>query len=124
MARSGERSSKGGDERERLFGWALERVRGRAAAKTEKRAKGEPWEAPALDAVGRRFALEPIERQIVAVAWAAARSAELARAARERSGGLTVELLREALGDEVDGALGPTRPLRQFALVAIDAPGY
>jgi hypothetical protein len=103
---------------EAVVAWALACLRGKEGAargRVDKKAGGRP-----IETVAERFALDGLERRVVELLYAAERSIEVSREARAR-GGLTVEVVREALGDaRVDAVTRPGATLRQRGLVAVD----
>ena len=101
-----------------LAAWAVAALKHAATAKT-LRSKLDKRPSP----LAARFSLDPLERRILELAHAAERDFAVAKLARALAGGLTVELLRDALGDGVDAALSPRRPLRRHALVTAGSGG-
>jgi hypothetical protein len=101
-----------------LAAWAIAALKGTPQAKAA-RTKVDKLPSP----LAVRFGLDALERRILELAWAVERSLAVAQAARARGGGLTVELVRATLGDEVDAALSPRRALRRHALVTTGAGG-
>jgi hypothetical protein len=103
-----------------LLGWALARL-GRGAGKN----KLETSES--LADLTQRFGLDPLAREVLALAWAAEKSLEVAQAAREKAGpsarALTVEVVRDALGHPLDLVLSAGGALRRHALVTLDTAG-
>jgi hypothetical protein len=104
------------DYRDSVVSWALALLRGETrGASGEKRNPGSP-----IGEIVARFGLDPLERSLVELCYAAECSVEVVKLARAVSGGrLTVEVARGALGDGVDAALAAGRPLRRNALVAV-----
>jgi hypothetical protein len=80
-----------------------------------------------LDELAQRFGLDELARGVLALTWAVERSLETARRAREAAGaaarGLTVEVVRDALGQPVDAVLASGAPLRRYALITVDVAG-
>jgi hypothetical protein len=102
-----------GGWREAVFAWAKAALdggdSGRARAALDKLQAGSP-----LAPLAERFALSPLEIQVVELLFAVERSAAARKAAAPA---LTVERLREALADRgVDAALAPSRALRKHGL--------
>ncbi len=100
-----------------VIAWALAALKGAPGADKARAALDKAFAGSRLEPIAERFALSPLERHVVELLFAVERSAE-ARKAGHAAHGLTVESLRETLGDhEVDAALLPSRPLRAHALV-------
>src|SRR5438093_11209601 len=103
-----------------VVGWALARISG-GPGKNKLETNG------ALDDLVKRFGLDALGRELIALAWAAEKSLEAARAAREAAGptarALTVEVARHALGQPLDAALAAGAPLRRHSLVTLDTAG-
>ncbi len=122
-----------------LFTWALGALRPRTAGKRARkppaRSARKPVKDPfprAIEIVAARFGLDPLERRLLALLYAAERSLAVSKAARTLRGahahGLTVEVARQALGESaidlaIDRALAPGRRLRAHALVALETEG-
>src|SRR5579862_3146262 len=102
--------------REAVVAWALACLRGKEGAtrgRVDKKAGGRP-----IDAIVERFELDGIERRVIDLLYAAERSIDVSREARAR-GGLTVEVVREALGEaRVDALVAPGSRLARRGLVA------
>jgi hypothetical protein len=108
--------------RDAVGAWALACLRGtgreKARALVDKRAAKQP-----IGALVGCFGLDALERAVVELAWAVERSFAVAKQARE-AGGLTVEVVREALADAaVDAALAPGRRLVTHALCTVGEGG-
>ncbi len=101
-----------------ITAWAAAALK-RAPAAKALRAKLDRKPSP----LAARFALDPLERRILELAHAVERAFDVAKIARAAAGGLTVELVRATLGDDVDAALSPKRALRRHALVAVGNSG-
>ena len=95
----------------RITGWALGGLARTGKNKLEAIAT--------LDELQKRFGLDALGREVLALAWAAERSLEVARGARSWRArrALTVEVARDALGQPLDAVLAPGAPLRRHALV-------
>lgn len=90
-----------------------------ADKKLAELAASHPPMAKLLD----RFALDPIERQLVELCWAIEGSLEVGRQARSLSGqhGLSLQLARTILGPETDRRLCADARLRLHGILAVDA---
>jgi hypothetical protein len=97
---------------EGLTGWALARLNGGAG-------KNKLDSQPALAELQKRFGLDALGRELLALAWAVETSLEVSR----RAGDFTVEVARQALGQPLDAALMQGAPLRRHALVTLDTAG-
>jgi len=107
-----------------LIAWAESCLR-RAAGETPP-AAARPTDGPVI-AVGRIFGLTEIEVAALQLVHAVERSLGLMARARALAGGaargLTVEVLRAAIGPAIDAALAPGQTLRRHALLVLDDAG-
>jgi hypothetical protein len=102
--------------RDVVTGWALARL-GAGGSKS----KLDP--VATLDELQKRFALDARGRELLALVWAAERSLEVAKRAREAMGAFTVAVAADALGQPLDDLLAQGAPLRRHALVTLDTAG-
>ncbi len=101
-------------------GWALAKL-SHGASKLKLDTAGP------LDDLAARFGVDALGREVLALAWAAERSLEVAKKAREAAGSsaraLTVEVVSDALGRPLDALLAAGAVLRRHALVTLDTAG-